>query len=246
LEHDAGFLRVEACTAAHHRWAVARGAVVRARVRVAALDIDSGSVTATLDDGSIVTARKAVIAAGAWLASAPALREVARGLPLAVERQVQLWFEPQAATAGALRPPSLPAFIHFVESGAFYGIPPDDTHAAPAVKVCRHHGGAPTTADALDRTLRAEDEDVVRSYVRAHLPGADGPLLRARVCMYTNTPDEHFVVGPLARWPHVVVLGGFSGHGYKMASVIGDIAADLVLGGKSSFDLGMFAVDRFG
>ena len=63
--------------------------------------------------------------------------------------------------------------------------------------------------------------------------------------MYTNTPDEHFVVGVLARTPHVVVLGGFSGHGYKMASVVGEIAADLVEHGKSGFDLGMFAPERF-
>jgi glycine/D-amino acid oxidase-like deaminating enzyme len=64
--------------------------------------------------------------------------------------------------------------------------------------------------------------------------------------MYTNTPDEHFLVGAHPRWPHVVVLGGFSGHGYKMASVMGEIAADLVATGTSRFDLGMFRVGRFG
>jgi sarcosine oxidase len=137
-------------------------------------------------------------------------------------------------------------FIHFTGAGTFYGLPPDPAHEAPAVKVCRHHGGAPTQADALDRVVHDEDEAPVRGYVRAHLPAADGERVRARICMYTNTPDEHFLVGAHPRWPHVVVLGGFSGHGYKMASVMGEVAADLVTTGRSQFDLGMFRVGRFG
>jgi len=136
-------------------------------------------------------------------------------------------------------------FIHFTGAGTFYGLPPDEAHEAPAVKVCRHHGGTLTQADALDRVVHDEDEAPVRRYVHAHLPAADGERVRARICMYTNTPDEHFVVGPLSRAPHVVVLGGFSGHGYKMASVMGEIAADLTLRGQSAFDLGMFAPERF-
>jgi sarcosine oxidase len=238
FEQDAGYLRVEACTAAHAAWARQLGAEIRTRTRVSSLDLGAGSVRATLQDGSTVVADKVVVSAGAWLAG-DALREVARGMPLGVERQVQLWFDPRPAAS------SLPAFIHFVPGGPFYGIPPDATHAAPAVKVCRHHGGDVTRADALDRVVRPEDEATVRAYVRAHLPAADGSLLRARVCMYTNTPDEHFVVGRLARAPHVVVLGGFSGHGYKMASVMGEVAADLVERGESAFDLGMFSPERF-
>jgi len=242
FEEDAGYLAVEACTQAHLAWATARGAQLR-RARVTALDVTRSSVTATLDDGSSLAADRAVVAAGPWLASAPAFHDLARELPLVVERQVQLWFQP--LDREATRAPALPAFIHFVDGGPFYGIPLDDSHASPAVKVCRHHGGARTTADALDRAVTPQDESTVRGYLRAHLPAADGPLLRSRVCMYTNTPDEHFVVGALSRAPHVVVLGGFSGHGYKMAPVMGEIAADLVQRGRSEFDLGMFAPERF-
>lgn len=246
FEQDAGYLRVEACTRAHARWAVEAGADLRTRTRVTALTIRPGSVRATLDDGSTLTADKAVVATGPWLAGSGVLREVARALPLSVERQVQLWWEPRVPAAGAaLRPPALPAFMHFVPGGPFYGVPADDRHPVPAVKVCRHHGGELTSPGAIDRMLRPEDEAQVRAYLRAHLPAADGPLLRSRVCMYTNTPDEHFLVGPLARAPHVVVLGGFSGHGYKMASVLGEIAADLVERAMAPFDLGLFALDRF-
>ena len=244
LEEDAGFLRVEACTAAHARWAQASGAAVRTKTRVASVDLAGGKVRATLEGGETVTADKMVVSAGAWLASAPGLAEIARALPLVVERQAQLWFRSRAPeTTG---PPRLPVFIHFTGAGTFYGLPPDAQNDAPGVKVYRHHDGEATQADALDRTLRPADEAAVRGYVRAHLPAADGELLRSRICMYTNTPDEHFLVGEHPRWPQVVVLGGFSGHGYKMASVMGEIAADLVTKGASRFDLGMFCVGRFG
>jgi glycine/D-amino acid oxidase-like deaminating enzyme len=214
FEEDAGYLRVEACTKAHADWAAAAGASLRTRTRVTDLRVDRASVQVTLDDGSTVDASHLVVAAGAWLPSLPAIGALVGGLPLVVERQVQLWF------GSAPRPPAfppLPAFIHFLEGRAFYGVPPDPAHAQPATKVCRHHGGESTSADALDPSLRPDDEAQVRAYVHAHLPVADGPLLRSRVCMYTCTPDEHFLVGRLASAPHVVLLGGFSGHGYKMA-----------------------------
>ena len=242
FEEDAGYLAVEACTQAHLDWAVAGGAQV-VRARVTNLEVDAESVRATLDDGVKLTADKVVVAAGPWLRSAPALRELAGHLPLTVERQVQLWF--QAVHPETVRAPALPVFIHFVDGGPFYGIPPDPSNALPAVKVCRHHGGAETTAETVDRTVRGEDEDAVRRYLRAHLPAAEGPLLRSRVCMYTNTPDEHFLLGTLERAPRAILLGGFSGHGYKFAAVVGEVAADLVERGTTAFDLRMFAPERF-
>lgn len=243
FEEDAGFLRVEECTRAHLAWALGSGARLRTRTQLTRLDVEPRAVRAHLDDGSVLEAAHAVVAGGAWLAANPSLSRLVPGVPLVVERQVQLWFA--ASSPERVRAPRLPAFIHFLTDRAFYGIPADPSHEEPAVKVCRHHGGEPTTPDALDRSLRPEDEEQVRAYVREHLPAADGPLLRSRVCMYTCTPDEHFVVGRSPLAPNVVVLGGFSGHGYKMASVMGEIAADLVEGRANRFDLGMFAPDRF-
>jgi len=246
FEEDAGFLRVEACTRAHVRAALERGAEVRTRARVVAVSAAGGEVRAVLDDGTRLVAGRLVLAAGPWLAAAPALRALVGDLPLVVTRQVQLWFRPRAPELA--RPPAMPAFIHFLGGGrAFYGLPFDCAAAArePGLKVCRHHGGEPTTPEGIDRTLRPADEETVRGYLRAHLTSGDGPLLRARVCMYTCTPDLHFVVGRVSDAPPVVVLGGFSGHGYKMASVIGEIAAGLALDGATPFDLSMFAPSRF-
>ena len=262
FEAEGGFLRVEACTRAHARRAVERGATLRTRTRVTALSLDGGAgggkggapVRVTLEDGTVVEADRAVVSAGAWLASAPAFRPIAARLPLVVQRQVQLWFRP--LDAHATRPGQLPAFIHFgTHSGdgaagsadrIFYGIPlHGERGEEPALKVCRHGGGESTTADGLDRVLRDDDVEQVRAWMRDHLPAGNGELLRSRVCMYTTTPDGHFVIGALREHPQVVVLGGFSGHGYKMASVIGEIAADLTTTGGTPFDLGLFDPARF-
>ncbi len=232
LEDDAGYLHVEACTRAHARWATALGAELRTRATVIDVRIDEGDVRATLASGEEICAPKIVVAVGPWLATSPSLREIARGLPLVVERQVQLWFPRPAG--------DLAAFVHFTGDRAYYAIPTDD-----ALKICRHHGGSETTPDALDRTLRAEDEETVREYLRAHLPSVTGPVLRSRVCMYTCTPDQHYVVGRVVAHPEVVLLGGFSGHGYKAASVIGEIAAELTVDEESRFDLAMFDPGRF-
>ncbi len=247
FEDDGGYLRVEAATSAHLRRALALGAEVRTKATVVAVETNAVGVVVTLDDGARFTADRLVLTAGPWLGSHPALRELASDLPLVVERQVQLWFRPTEPSIA--RAPSFPGFIHFLPDRAFYGLPMAMTAGSeqvePAVKICRHHGGEPTTVDGLDRSIRVEDEAVVRAYVRAHVPIADGPLLRSRVCMYTNTPDENFLLGVHPRAPRVIVAGGFSGHGYKFASAIGEVIADLATRGQSEHDLSMFSPGRF-
>lgn len=240
FEEDGGFLRAEACTSAHAELARRRGAELRTSTAVEAVEVDGRGVRATLAGGEVVEASRLVVSGGPWL-TGPVLRELARDLPsLTVERQVQLWFSPSRPELA--RAPSLPAFIHFTGARAYYGIPMEapEQDTGLGLKVCRHHGGEPTTPVDLDRTLRDADVADVRGYLKAHLPMADGPAVTSRVCMYTNTRDENFVVGLHPRWPHVVVLGGFSGHGYKMAAVMGEIAADLAQTGRCAFDLGMF------
>lgn len=240
-EEDAGYLRVEACTDAHAKLARKRGAELRTRAKVVSISLVDPGVRATLATGEEIAAKKLVITAGAWLAS-PMLASLAADLPrLNVTRQVQLWFQPKDETIA--RAPRMPAFIHFVPGKAYYGLPLID--GAPGIKVCRHHGGEAADADSLDRQLRPADEADVRSYIAAHLPNAAGPLTHAQPCMYTSTPDCHFVVGTHPRHANVVVLGGFSGHGYKMASVMGEIAAELVVDGRTKLDIALFDPTRF-
>jgi sarcosine oxidase len=237
-EDDGGVLYAERCVSALVERAIDHGAEVRGGQRVRGVVAGADGVVVDTDAGP-VRAAKVVLAAGAWSAGAEALLPLP--LPLRVERQVQLWFAP---TAPALvTPAAMPVFLRFSREGTFYGMPRVEL---PGVKVCEHFGGVATTAEALDRTPTAADESRVRAFVERHLPAAAGPLLGARVCMYTTTADEHFVIGPHPdHAERVVVATGMSGHGFKLAPAIGELVADCVADADAEIPAFLRA-DRFG
>jgi sarcosine oxidase len=96
----------------------------------------------------------------------------------------------------------------------------------------------------VDRTAGPEDLAPVQSFVREWLVGVEPVAVRSQVCLYTNTPDAHFVVGSLPGVPALTVLGGFSGHGFKFASVLGEVAADLATEGRTRYPIDLFAPSR--
>jgi sarcosine oxidase len=232
-EDDAGVLVPERCVAAHALVAVRDGgAELRARERVTAIEPLGDGVRVTTDAGRH-DAGACVVTAGPWLGTLCPV-------PIAVVRQVQCWFQP--AEPAPFEIGRLPVYARFAPDGDFYGMP---RHDHVGVKVCRHHGGAATTADELDRAIAPADEADVRRFVRAHLPGADGPLVSARVCMYANTPDGNFAVGALPGAARVFVAGGGSGHAFKFAPVIGEAIADLVADGTTRHPIGFLDPARF-
>jgi sarcosine oxidase len=93
---------------------------------------------------------------------------------------------------------------------------------------------------------RPEDERVLREAVERYFPDAAGPTMRLATCIYTNSPDDRFVVDTHPDHPEVVVATGFSGHGFKFASVIGEVLADLAVDGETDHPIEMFRMDRFG
>jgi len=107
-----------------------------------------------------------------------------------------------------------------------------------------HHEGEATDPDHVRREPTAEDEAAMRRLVERYLPDAAGRLREARVCLYTNTPDHHFLIDVHPDHPQVIVASPCSGHGFKFASVIGEILADLATEGRSRFDLSPFALSR--
>jgi sarcosine oxidase len=111
------------------------------------------------------------------------------------------------------------------------------------VGVC-HHDRETGDADALSREPTERDEAILRQAIRGYFPDADGPVLSLRCCLFTNTPDEHFVLDTLPDAPQVVVASPCSGHGYKFASVMGEVLADFATGRPSGFDLSLFRLDR--
>lgn len=179
-----------------------------------------------------IRARRVVVAINAWLGKGI----VEYDAPLSVMRQTQHWFRSSKPMD------SLPCFIHVSGEKAVYGLP---AHASRGVKVCRHYGGQLVDPDAIDREPDPRDEQDVRDWMRVHLPDANGELEHAVVCMYGLTPDAHFVVGAHPAHPRIILAGGFSGHGFKMAPAIGEALAQLAVEGATDHDIALFDPARF-
>jgi sarcosine oxidase len=234
-EEAAGVLRPERAIRAAAERAVALGARLVTGTRAEAVEVDEGGSVTVRAGGAAYRAPQLVVCAGPWLGGLlPGL-----GLPLSVERQVMTWFP--ARDAALFAPERFPPFIREREGPFGYGLPALD---GATVKVAFHHGGGRADPDALDREVAEAELAPVAAFVAETLPDLVPRPARAVVCMYTNTPDEHFVVGAPGL-PGVTVLGGFSGHGFKFAPVLGEIAADLALDGRTAHPVDGFSPLRF-
>jgi len=179
-----------------------------------------------------------VLTAGPWTAAlVPALQALARP-----ERQVMLWTRPLVAPFFQLD--AFPVFNLDAPEGHFYGFP---TFEASGFKIGKyHHRREAVDPDRMDRDCRPEDEAVLREGIRRYFPDADGPALAMKTCLFTNSPDEHFIIDTHPALPQVTLAAGFSGHGFKFCSVVGEILAELTIDGASRHDLELFRLSRFG
>ena len=233
---DGGFLLPERCIVTHVQAAERAGADVHSQETVLDWEVRGDGVQVRTDRDTY-TAGRLVVTAGPWAANlVPEL--AAYAVP---ERQVMGWFQPKRPELYAAE--AFPVFGVFTEEGRYYGFP---SHAVPGFKIGRaHHLLQKVDPDAIDREVHPEDEDILRQAVNRYFPLAAGKLLDGKTCMYTNTPDEHFMIGTLDGQPQVSVAAGFSGHGFKFASVIGEIMADLSQNGATEHDINLFRLDRF-
>ena len=97
----------------------------------------------------------------------------------------------------------------------------------------------------MNREPQPEDEELLRVFARRYFPEGAGPTLMLKTCLFTNSPDGHFILDLHPAHPEVVVAAGFSGHGYKFCSVIGEVMADLVQDVKTRHDIDFFRLKRF-
>ena len=233
---DGGFLMSERCIVAYVSAALERGADVHAREAVLEWDASGDTVRVQTNRGSY-EAGSLVITTGAWAGPlVPSLDHL-----LAPERQVLGWFQPLRPELFA--PGAFPVVIGEFEEGKYYASP---VFGVPGFKIGKfHHLNEATTAEDLDRECRDEDEAVLRQAVARYFPDANGPAMSLRACMFTNTPDEHFLIDALPGAPNVYVAAGFSGHGFKFSSVVGEILADLSTRGETGHDISLFRLDRF-
>jgi sarcosine oxidase len=231
LDRQGGFVRAEAAVEAMIGQLLVHGGELRRNCTVTSVD----GVTVTTSEGR-ESFDAVVIAAGPWM------RELVPWLPLTVERQVMVWL---AIESGArwLLPERFPVFIRQTDDfGDIYGLPSLD---GLSMKVARHHNGIPTDPEHVEREVTADDFDRARAVAAKYLNGVTDRVTKAAVCMYTNTPDHHFAIGQHPEDPRVVVLSACSGHGFKFAPVLGDIAADLVCDGSTTRDISHISLERF-
>jgi sarcosine oxidase len=151
------------------------------------------------------------------------------GSSFEVERQVMAWLAVDDPDSFA--PPRFPTFIREVAGGHFrYGFPTTDGRS---IKLAVHHEGSDADPDSIDREVGEADLLPIRDFARGHLRGVTAEVIDARVCMYTNTPDERFLATSPAGLPGVTILSACSGHGFKFASVMGELMADLILDARA-------------
>jgi sarcosine oxidase len=235
-EQRAGFARPEATVTAHLARAAAAGADLR--FGEPALDWSAtGTGVRVRTAAGTYTAGALVLSPGAW---APQLAGLP--LPMVVERQIMHWVAPSGPVDPWVDHP-----VYIVGDGPrqVYGFPALDGPGG-GVKLAFFRAGAPADPDTVDRTVRPEEMADLRTRAREFFPGLDGPTVRAVVCMYTTTPDEHFVLGRHPGHDNVAVAAGFSGHGFKFVPVVGEILADLALDGSTRHPIDLFDPRRPG
>jgi sarcosine oxidase len=239
FEAKAGFVRPEAAVKAHLDRATAMGADLKFGEEILTWEPTASGVLVETASGTYEAGRL-IVTAGAW---APKLL-ADLGLPLEVTRQILFWFDPVGGVEPFLSN-RFPVFIWEPEDGnSFYSIPAHDGPEGGVKVAFFRADGKPADPDTIDREVHDEEIDFIRSYLAKYVPALDGELLYARTCMYTNTPDEHFVISAHPEHPQVAIAAGFSGHGFKFCGVVGEILADLVTEGETNHPIDLFSPTR--
>ena len=264
FEESAGYLVPELCLEAFLRNATAHGATLRFGETVVnwATRTASGLYEVATDAGRTYLAKKVVLAAGAWT---PHLLKTSPSLPLPppllhVVRRVQYWMAPPARPEVAAALANIPIYIWDVGSeGSFYGFPAsgggsssssNSSSSSSTVKVALHQVADADAhrcdPDHIDRVVTPQEQQQMKALLRGRLPALqDADVVDAKTCMYTMTPDEHFLLDfHPAHGPDVVVVSCSSGHGFKFSSVIGEIVADLIITGRTTHDISLFSFMR--
>ena len=235
-QSDGGFVLCERAIVSYVEAAHALGAEIHAREKALAWEADDGRVVVRTAEG-VYRADRLLLTAGPWAAAlVPAFQALARP-----ERQVLLWAQPRRPEYFRLG--AFPVFNLDAPEGHYYGFP---VFGIPGFKIGRyHHLREQVSPDGMDRECHGGDEAVIRDGLRRYFPDADGPTMAMKTCLFTNSPDEHFIVDRHPQLSQVTLAAGFSGHGFKFCSVVGEIMADLAIDGTTPWDIDLFRISRF-
>jgi sarcosine oxidase len=231
-----GLLAAERCIVAHVNEALRHGAEVHGREALLGWESTAAGIVVRTTRATY-RASRLVLTAGAWMQQL--LRQYRSVLQ--PERQVLIWMQPRVPAHFSLQ--TFPVFNMAVEEGQFYGLP---VYGIPGFKFARWHHLEQSVDDptTMDRECYPEDEAILRAFARRYFPSGEGPTLSMQTCLFTNTPDTHFLIDYHPECPAVIVAGGFSGHGFKFCSVVGEILADLAIAGHTAHDIALFRAAR--
>ncbi len=239
FEQRAGYLRAEACWQQQLTAAARSGAELRFDEKVLEWRNLADGTVEVVTSKARYHAEHLVVTAGPW--ASQLLREA--GLPLTVTRQVLYWFE--APAAARLQEDCFPVYLFESLDGTpmLYGFPetPDEPGT---VKVAFHGSTDVCSPDAVDRVVHPEELSRMQSRLRESLPLLSKRFVRAQTCLYTMTPDEHFIIDALPGVSNITIACGFSGHGFKFANLVGEMIADLAEG-KQAIGFDLFSASRF-
>ncbi len=236
LEHHAGHLAVEGCVRAHAAMARRHGAIIEADHDIRGWRAEGGDVVVETARETIAAGRL-VICPGAWASHLLGMPSLA----FTVLRKSLFWYAPAAGHASAAA--HLPAFAFDTPRGFFYGFPMLDGRG---LKVAEHTGGREVSdPGVVDRRIDPAEQAAMEEFLARHVPVASTTRIAHEVCLYTMSPDHHFVVGLHPEHPQVVLAAGFSGHGFKFSSVVGEALADLALDGSTPLPIGFLDPRRF-
>ncbi len=238
FETDGGVLNPELAVGAHLKVAEATGAQLCFGVAMESWHRTGNGFELRLSNGTSVFTNKLVLALGPWF------RETLEslGVPIRVQRNIQAWFSP---ATNAYDAPAFPAFLLDRRGlpAPLYGFP----DFGDGIKAAFHGLGDLTDAQHVNRAIDlSRDVQPIAREMEKWMPGAAKTFREAKACMYTLTPDGHFVIDRHPEYADLFLCGGFSGHGFKFAPVVGEIAAELALDGGSRHDIEFLSLRRFG
>ncbi|QGQ95211.1 N-methyl-L-tryptophan oxidase [Paenibacillus psychroresistens] len=238
-EADSGIMLCEECIKAFRESAILKGAELKVMTPVTDIRPDREGVTVITSEATY-RAKAVIVTAGKFAGGL--LSQIGLTPPLDPIRKAVGWFGTETDEYDST---SFPAFLFDLPEGVYYGFPSID---GSGVKVGRHdgeHRPAPAEKALPEFGAYPDDEFDLKQYMQQYMPQAAKVLLKGSSCTYTMTPDEHFIIDRHPDYPHVVIGAGFSGHGFKFASVIGEILSQLATGEQPRFDLKLFSLKRF-
>jgi sarcosine oxidase len=243
FEPEAGFIPPEKAIQLYAKQAIKKGAQIHTSEKVLRWEKDGNSVVVTTNK-NVYRCNRLIITAGAWAKKMiPSISD-----KLKITRQFVAWIKPKEWKNFTLN--NFPCWLMADETkpGCYYGFPilPENFGSPTGLKLAHHYPAAETDPDSVDRHIRIEDEDDLKYVLNKYLPGVFESLISYKICLYANSPDEDFIIDNLPGYENLVSIAcGFSGHGFKFVSVVGEILADLATEGKTNLPIGFLSVKRF-